>query len=112
MTGARPSKTGNQGRGMPRYRQNGALSAFSRRQPPASIALARGDGDLPLAKLIEEVILASEPPESGECRFIWPRDCWVMSHCQHSGPSDVKAAGQIMMKLARLGVRGAVARQP
>jgi len=29
MTGARPSKTGNEGRGMPRCRQNGAFSAFS-----------------------------------------------------------------------------------
>jgi hypothetical protein len=44
------------------------VSASGRRQPLASMALARGDGDLPLPKPVRNAILTSKWRESGECR--------------------------------------------
>src|SRR3954471_6718327 len=69
MTSAVPSASGNQRRGMPRYRQIGrasALKRFSRRPRSPS---ARGDGDLPLPKPVRSAMLAAKPLLSGECRL-------------------------------------------
>jgi hypothetical protein len=50
-------------------RANAARLAFLCCQSPASIAFARGGGDLPLLKASKGATLAPKAPESGECRI-------------------------------------------
>jgi hypothetical protein len=66
MSGRQDQKCGR--RPQQRYALVLAKQAFRGRQPRASIACCRCQGDLPLPRLVRSVILASKSPESGECR--------------------------------------------
>src|SRR3954454_8239091 len=68
MTSAAPSAGVVRRRGMPWHRQIGrgsALACLSRR---SRSLFARGDGDLPLPKLVKNTMLTAKSPVSGECR--------------------------------------------
>jgi hypothetical protein len=58
------------GRGMPRDKLIGRVSALECVSRRPQSPLARGNDELPLPKPVRSAILAAKPPESGECRIM------------------------------------------
>lgn len=56
---------------MPRYKRSGAFQRWGADDRRLRSPFSHSAGDLPLLKALKGAILASEPPESSECRLIF-----------------------------------------